>query len=212
MPNSLSALFDRYPSLRECEHEISEAARALIECFQAGNKLLVCGNGGSAADTEHIVSELMKGFIKRRRIPERDASRLAESAGAVGLAIGAQLQGALPAISLVSQTSLISAITNDTSGELVFAQQVYGLGKSGDVLLGISTSGNSKNVINALAVAKAFGLGTIVLTGRSGGAMAPMADIAIRVPAEKVPEIQELHLPVYHWLCIAVEAELFPDA
>jgi D-sedoheptulose 7-phosphate isomerase len=191
---------------------MSEAARALIECFRAGTKLLVCGNGGSAADTEHIVSELMKGFIKRRRIPERDASRLAESAGAVGLAIGAQLEGALPAISLVSQAALISAITNDSSGELVFAQQVYGLGKPGDVLLAISTSGNSKNVVNALAVAKAFGLRTIVLTGRSGGAMAPMADIAIRVPAEKVPEIQELHLPVYHWLCIAVEAELFPDA
>ena len=212
MPHSLSTLIARYPALRECEGEISEAARVLIECFRAGNKLLVCGNGGSAADSEHIVGELMKGFMKPRRIPERDANRLAEMAGPLGEFVAAKLQGALPAISLVSQTSLISAITNDTSGELVFAQQVYGLGKPGDVLLGISTSGNSKNVINALAVSKAFGLRTMVLTGRSGGAMAPMADVAIRVPADKVPEIQELHLPVYHWLCIAVEAELFADA
>ena len=134
---------------------------------------------------------------------------LRESAGALGTVIAGKLQAALPAISLVSHVALISAVANDTAAEMAFAQQVYGLGKPGDVLLGITTSGNSSNVINAVAVAKTFGLKTIILTGRTGGKVAPMADTAIRVPADAVADIQELHLPVYHWLCIEVEEKFF---
>ncbi len=151
----------------------------------------------------------MKGFLKPRRISDSDAARLAESAGALGTAIAGKLQAALPAISLVSHVALISAVANDTAAEMAFAQQVYGLGKPGDVLLGITTSGNSSNVINAVAVAKTFGLKTIILTGRTGGKVAPMADTTIRVPADAVADIQELHLPVYHWLCIEVEEKFF---
>ena len=195
--------------MRECEADLNSALRILIAAFEAGNKLLVCGNGGSAADSEHIVAELMKGFLKPRRISDADAGQLKSKAGALGSEIAGKLQGALPAVSLVSQTSLISAVANDTSADMVFAQQVYGLGKPGDVLLAITTSGNSRNVINAVAVAKTFGLKTIALTGRSGGAVAPMADVAIRVPADRVAEIQELHLPVYHWLCIATEEKFW---
>ncbi|MDQ6765924.1 MAG: SIS domain-containing protein [Verrucomicrobiota bacterium] len=209
MTKHLPRLLERYPILAPCEPDLISAFNILTNAFAAGNKLLVCGNGGSAADSEHIVAELMKGFLKPRRIPDADAARLTTSAGALGPPIAAQLQGTLPAISLVSQTSLISAITNDISAEVVFAQQVYGLGKPGDVLLGITTSGNSRNVVNAVAVAKTFGLKTIILTGRSGGAVAAMANVALRVPADEVAEIQELHLPVYHWLCIELEEKFF---
>lgn len=209
MAKHLQRLFERYPMLRECESDLNAALEILTSAFESGNKLLVCGNGGSAADSEHIVGELMKGFLKPRRISFSDAARLEQTGGALGTQLAGKLQAALPAISLVSHTSLISAITNDTAGEMVFAQQVYGLGKPGDVLLGITTSGNSSNVTNAVAVAKTYGLKTIVLTGRSGGQVAPMADTAIRVPADDVAEIQELHLPVYHWLCIQVEEKFF---
>jgi D-sedoheptulose 7-phosphate isomerase len=205
----LQRLFERYPILKTCESELTAALSILTSAYEAGHKLLVCGNGGSAADSEHIVGELMKGFLKARRISDSDAARLAEVAGARGMTIADKLQAALPAISLVSHVSLISAVSNDTSAEMVFAQQVYGLGKPGDVLLGITTSGNSSNVINAVAVAKTFGLKAVALTGRSGGIVAPMADAAIRVPADDVAGIQELHLPVYHWLCIEVEEKFF---
>jgi D-sedoheptulose 7-phosphate isomerase len=205
----LNRLFERYPILAECETDLASAFNILAASFESGHQLLVCGNGGSAADSEHIVGELMKGFLKPRRISATDSARLEETSGALGAKIGGQLQAALPAISLVSQTSLISAITNDTAGEMIFAQQVYGLGKPGDVLLGITTSGNSANIIQAVVVAKTFGLKTIVLTGRSGGSVASMADVAIRVPADTVLEIQELHLPVYHWLCVELEENFF---
>ena len=209
MTKHLQRLFERYPILKGCESELTSALAILTTAYETGNKLLVCGNGGSAADSEHIVAELMKGFQKPRRISDSDASRLAESAGALGTVIAGKLQAALPAISLVSHVALISAVANDTAAEMAFAQQVYGLGKPGDVLLGITTSGNSSNVINAVAVAKTFGLKTIILTGRTGGKVAPMADTAIRVPADAVADIQELHLPVYHWLCIEVEEKFF---
>jgi D-sedoheptulose 7-phosphate isomerase len=208
--NHLEQLFQRYPALKTCEGELNSAFDLLSDAFSAGNKLLVCGNGGSAADSEHIVGELMKGFMKPRRIPVADTERLGETNAEIGPLIGRRLQGALPAISLVSQLSLNTAVANDTDGDMVFAQQVYGLGKAGDVLLAITTSGNSQNVINAVVVAQAFGLKTIALTGRSGGKLAPMVNTAVRVPADNVPIIQELHLPVYHWLCIALEEKFFP--
>ena len=169
MKKRLSLLLERYPVLRPCEQELGAALDLLAAAYQAGNKLLVCGNGGSAADSEHMVAELMKGFLKRRPISASHVAQLEAADPTEGKAIAGRLQGALAAISLASPVSLTSAIANDIDFEMIFAQQVYGLGRPGDVLLGISTSGTSKNVSNAVIVAKALGLKSIVLTGRSGG-------------------------------------------
>jgi len=204
----LPSLFERYPLLRVCEKDLGAAFDTLAAVYRAGNKLLVCGNGGSAADSEHIVGELMKGFLKRRPISSEDAAKL-EAVG--GKEIAGRLEGALAAIALPSQMSLLTATANDSDYDLTFAQQVYGLGRPGDALLAISTSGRSKNVCNAVIVAKAFGLKSIALTGRHGRDLAPLADVAIKVPSDNVAEIQELHLPVYHWLSTELEAEFFPD-
>jgi phosphoheptose isomerase len=205
----LPSLLERYPTLQPCERDLRAAFDLLAVAFRAGNKLLVCGNGGSAADSEHIVAELMKGFLKRRPIPAEHVAKLEESGGAAGKAIAPRLQGTLAAISLPSQISLVTATANDGDFDMVFAQQVYGLGRPGDVLLAISTSGRSKNVCNAVIVAKAFGLKSIALTGKSGGELAPLADVAIKVPSDNVAEIQELHLPVYHWLSTELEETFF---
>ena len=205
---SLLSLFQRYPSLEACEPELRAAFDLLATVFQSGNKLLVCGNGGSAADSEHMVGELMKGFLKRRPIPAEDAAKLV---AAGGKEIAGRLEGALAAIALPSQTSLLTATANDGDYDLTFAQQVYGLGRPADALLAISTSGRAKNVCHAVIVAKAFGLKSIALTGRTGGDLAPLADIAIKVPSDNVAEIQELHLPVYHWLSTELEAVFFPE-
>jgi len=205
---SLPSLFSRHPTLQSCERDLRAAFDLLAAAYRSGNKLLICGNGGSAADSEHIVAELMKGFLKRRPIPAEDAAKLATVGGKE---LASRLQGALPAISLPSQMSLLTAVANDGDYGLTFAQQVYGLGRAGDVLLAISTSGKSSNVCNAVIVAKAFGLKSIALTGRSGGDLAPLADIAIKVPSDNVAEIQELHLPVYHWLSTELEAEFFSE-
>ena len=207
----LSSLFERYPLLRPCEEQLRAALQTLAAAYRSGNKLLVCGNGGSAADSEHIVGELMKGFLKRRPISADHAAKLETAAGAAGKEIARRLEGALAAISLPSQMSLLTATANDGAYDLTFAQQVYGLGRPGDALVAISTSGKSRNVCNAVIVAKAFGLKSIALTGRSGGELATLADIAIRVPSDNVAEIQELHLPVYHWLSTELEAEFFTD-
>src|SRR5437762_13963195 len=206
MKHRLSLLLERYPVLHPCQKELIAALDLLVAAYQSGNKLLVCGNGGSAADSEHIVAELMKGFLKRRPIPAADAAKL-EAAG--GKEIASRLQGTLAAISLPSQMSLLTATANDGDYDLTFAQQVYGLGRAGDVLLAISTSGKSANVCNAVIVARAFGVKSIALTGKSGGDLAPLADIAIKVPSDIVAEIQELHLPVYHWLSTELEAAFF---
>jgi D-sedoheptulose 7-phosphate isomerase len=204
----LPLLLERYPTLEACEHELRSAFDLLARAFRSGNKLLVCGNGGSAADSEHLVGELMKSFLKRRPISAEDAVKL-EAAG--GKEIAGRLEGALAAIALPSQMSLVTATANDGDYDLTFAQQVYGLGRPGDALLAISTSGRAKNVCNAVIVAKAFGLKSIALTGRTGGELAPLADIAIQVPSDHVAEIQELHLPVYHWLSTELEAAFFPQ-
>jgi D-sedoheptulose 7-phosphate isomerase len=203
-----STLFERYPILHACEKDLGAAFDLLAAAYKDGNKVLVCGNGGSAADSEHIVGELMKGFLKRRPISAADVAKL-EAAG--GKEIASRLQGTLAAISLPSQMSLLTATGNDNDFDMVFAQQVYGLGRPGDVVLAISTSGTSKNIVNAVIVAKAFGLKSIALTGKSGGDLAPLADVAIKVPSDNVAEIQELHLPVYHWLSTELEAAFFPE-
>jgi D-sedoheptulose 7-phosphate isomerase len=210
MTNNLSRLIERYPVLTSCLTDVAAAIDLLHDTFSSGNKLLICGNGGSAADAEHIVGELMKGFTKPRKIPAAVAAEFEESAGPDGAAVAARLQGALPTIALTSQISLNTAISNDTDAEMIFAQQVYGLGRKDDAVLGISTSGNSRNVINAFIVARALKLKTIALTGRGGGLLPRFADLTIRVPADTVLEIQELHLPVYHALCVELEERFFP--
>ena len=210
MNERLAPLLQRYPALQACERELGAAFDLLVAAYQNGNKLLVCGNGGSAADSEHMVAELMKGFLKRRPITAEHAAQLEQAGGAAGKAIASRLQGTLAAVALPAQVSLITAIANDIDYDMIFAQQVFGLGRPGDVLLGISTSGKSKNVVNAVIVAKAFGLKSIALTGRSGGELASLADVAIKVPSDNVAEIQELHLPVYHWLSTELEATFFP--
>ncbi len=193
-------LFDRYPALRVCEIDLRAAYGLLYDCFVAGGKLLVCGNGGSAADCEHIVGELMKGFHLRRELP-------ADSPVPADIAAG--LQGALPAISLVSQSGLSTAFLNDCDPALVFAQQVYGYLKPGDVLLGLSTSGNSANVAAAARTASALGGKTLAVTGESGGKLAPLCDVCVRLPACDTAQIQEFTLPVYHALCALLEDAFF---
>ena len=205
----LSLLLKRYPALQACERDLEAAFDLLVAAYQNGNKLLICGNGGSAADSEHMVAELMKGFLKRRPISAEHAAQLEQAGGPAGKAIANRLQGTLAAVSLPAQVSLITAIANDLDYDMIFAQQVFGLGRPGDVLLGISTSGKSKNVLNAVLVAKAFGLKSIALTGQSGGDLAPLADVAIKVASDNVAEIQELHLPVYHWLSTELEETFF---
>jgi D-sedoheptulose 7-phosphate isomerase len=177
--------------------------------FAGDGALLVCGNGGSAADSEHIVGELMKGFALPRPVPDDVRGRLSDADPVGGDGLADRLQGALRAISLVSQTSLATAIANDGDADMVFAQQVYGYGRPGDALLAISTSGSSRNVVNALRVARAQGLCTVGLTGRSGGAMQALCDVAICVPYDDTPTIQERHLAIYHALCLALELRFF---
>ncbi len=178
------------------------AQQALIRCFSAKGKLLVCGNGGSAADCGHITGELLKGFLKKRPVP---AALRAAVPAAVGLQCG------LPAIDLTAQAPALTAIANDLGGDAVYAQQVLAYGAPGDVLLGISTSGNAANVCLAMQVARARGLVTIALTGRSGGALAGQCDILLNVDADETPRVQELHQPLYHALCAAVEEHFFPE-
>jgi len=211
MKKRFSLLLERHPALHPCQNDLNAALDLLVTAYRNRKKLLVCGNGGSAADSEHLVAELMKGFLKTRPIASSVSAKLEAAAEGQGKKVALRLQGALPAICLASPISLVSAIGNDIDFEMVFAQQVYGLGQLGDVLLGISTSGNSMNVANAVIVAKALGLGTIALTGQSGGRLAPLADIAIKVPSDDIPEIQELHLPVYHWLSTELEEIFFPS-
>ncbi|MFD2234492.1 D-sedoheptulose-7-phosphate isomerase [Phaeospirillum tilakii] len=196
-------------SLAPCRAAIDAAFVLLRDAVAAGGKILTCGNGGSAADAEHIVGELMKGFHLKRPLTAEEVAALAAVSPQEGPRIAAGLQRPIAAISLVSQTALITAIANDNDADLIFAQQVLGLGRPGDVLVALSTSGNSRNVIAAAQVARAFGLKVVALTGAGGGALAPLADVAIRVPATQVPAIQELHLPVYHELCARLEQACF---
>jgi len=202
-----SRLFDRYPQLSEVKEKIMLTFKILIRAFRNKGKLLVCGNGGSAADADHIVGELMKGFYKKRPLCESDLQKL----GNIGDKLQGTLQGTLEAISLTQHTALSTAIANDAEPSMVFAQQVLGYGKIGDVLLGLSTSGNSINVINAVKTAKALGLSVIGMTGDSGGEIASLCDVCINVPAAVTAEIQELHLPVYHTLCAMLEEEFFEN-
>jgi len=202
MDKHLSWLIGRYPALECCADGVMNAFEVMRDCFSGGGKALVCGNGGSAADAEHWCAELMKGFEKKRPLDAALKSRLPGD-------MAEALQGALPAIPLTGFISLTTAFANDVRPELIFAQMTLGLGREGDVLVGISTSGNSKNVCRALEVAKARGLKTIGLTGRGGGRVAELSDVAIQVPAVRTCEVQEYHLPVYHCISLMLEDEFF---
>ena len=207
--DAIDHLIERYPVLRAMKEPLWAAAETIIECYRNGGKLLVCGNGGSAADAEHITGELMKGFLLPRRLGEEKRQKLMEACPEDAEYLIENLQEALPAISLVNQIALGTAFANDQSPDLVFAQQVFGLGKEGDVLLAISTSGNSANVLYAAQVARTFGISVIALTGMGGGRLRALADILLAVPNKETYRIQELHLPIYHALCIAAEEEFF---
>ena len=204
-------LISRYSNLRSCQDNIYNAYNMLIDCYEADGKVLIAGNGGSGADAGHIVGELMKGFMLKRPITGKLYDRLANSSDEMGLTLAAKLQEALPAIDLTAHNPLNTAFSNDVDASLIFAQQVLGYGNSGDVFWGLSTSGNSKNIIYAIYTAKAKGLKTLAMTGKSGGDMANIADITIKAPATSTPEIQELHLPIYHALCAMVEAHFFRE-
>ncbi len=205
----ITELFNRYPSLLSCKEDIIALYNATIESYNSGGMILVCGNGGSAADAEHIVGELMKGFLLKRKLPASVQQQF-DLAGCGELA--QKLQGALPAISLVSQSAIATAFGNDVDPDLIFAQQVYGYNNPHNLLLGISTSGNSKNVINAIKVANVLGMKTVALVGRDGGELAKLADISLIAPEEETFKIQELHLPLYHAWCAMVEAHFFGNA
>lgn len=205
----LHTLVSRYPELTACLADIQAAFDLLRATFQRGGKILVCGNGGSAADSEHIVGELMKGYRLPRPLPDAARRRILEAWPEEGAYLADHLQGALPAISLVSQSALLSAFANDVAADMVYAQQVYGYGRPGDALIAISTSGNAANVLHAVQVGRALGLGTIGLTGRDGGRLKAVCDVTIRVPADSTPAIQERHLPIYHTLCALLEEAFF---
>lgn len=207
----LEHLIQCYPQLKVCNQDIQKAFIILKETYENDGKVLICGNGGSASDSEHIVGELMKGFILKRSISNEHRDKLTTAFIEDGKYLADNLQGALPAISLVSQTSLAYAYINDVAPDMVFAQQVYGYGKAGDVLIGLSTSGNSKNVVNAIKVAKAFGLKAVGMTGENGGSMNGLCDVTIKVPSTETYKIQEYHLPVYHALCAMIEMEFFDE-
>ncbi len=205
----LNDLLVRYPQLSVCKENIIRAFDLLSDSYRSNGKLLVCGNGGSAADAEHIVGELMKGFKNPRRLNDQYQKRLKDVDDVLGNRLAGQLQGALPAIALDGHSALTTAYMNDCDPLLCFAQQVNGYGQEGDILLGISTSGNSKNVIYAAVTAKAKGMKVIGLTGSRESRLFELADVCIRVPEMETYKIQELHLPVYHCLCLMLEEDFF---
>jgi D-sedoheptulose 7-phosphate isomerase len=208
--STLGILVERHPVLAPLAASISEACVLLIASYERGGKLLVGGNGGSAADADHIVGELMKAFVRKRPLPPELREKLEAVDGRRGRRLADSLQVGLPAIALAQHASLLTAFSNDADPDLVYAQQVLGYGRPGDVFWGISTSGNSNNVVHAAVTARALGLGIIGLTGEAGGELRSLCDVCIAVPEHETYKVQELHLPVYHAVCLAVEGAFFP--
>ena len=205
----VNPLCERYPSLLAVKPALEEASNQLIACYEQGGKVLACGNGGSCADADHIVGELMKSFELKRPVKQGIREKLAALSPERGSYLAEHLQQGLPAISLTAHTALMTAVANDIDGEVIFAQQVIGYGKVGDVLIAISSSGNSQNVVDACLVAKAMNLTVIGLTGETGGKMKELCDVLINVPGRRTAFVQELHLPVYHTLCLVIEHHFF---
>ena len=202
-------LFERYPKLKSSEAEIEKGIELIIDCYKRGGKLLLCGNGGSSSDCEHISGELMKGFLKKRPLSESQKEEMKEKCPQLEDETLSLLQGGLPAISLPSLTALLTAFSNDVAPELSYAQAVLSLGKKGDILIAISTSGNAENVVSAAKVAKGVGMTVIALTGKDGGKLKDFSDVAIIVDESETFKIQELHLPTYHYICSEVEEYFF---
>ena len=205
----IDLLVERYPKLEVCRQSIEDAYITLRECYENGGKLLVAGNGGSAADSEHIAGELMKRFEKPRPVSKKFAQKLIEVDPVLGAELSRNLEQGLMAIPLVAHEALTTAYINDVDGLGVFAQQLYGFGRPGDVFLGISTSGNSKNVLSATVVARAEGIKVIGLTGANGGKLAEVSDVAIKAPETETYKVQECHLPIFHCLCLMLEDHFF---
>ena len=205
----IDLLIKRYPVLKSCQEEIVNAYFTMEECYEHDGKLLIAGNGGSAADSEHIAGELMKRFKSPRHVPEEFAKKLRNIDPVRGEKLAKNLERGLMAIPLVAHEALSTAYINDVDGLGVFAQQLYGFGRPGDVFLGISTSGNSKNVMSATVVARALGMKVIGLTGANGGELAQVADVVVKVSEYETYMIQELHLPVYHCWCLMLEDRFF---
>lgn len=208
---SIDDLINRYPLLQDCKNDIELSVSLLVNSFKNNKKLLIAGNGGSSADAEHIAGELIKGFKSKRPISKSLKDKIIEINKEKGEELTSKLQGALPVISLSNHQSLNTAFINDVpnGGEYCFAQQVLAYGNKDDVFLAISTSGNSKNILDASIVAKALGLKVIALTGNDGGELKKYADVSIVVPLRETFMIQEHHLPIYHYICLRVEEELF---
>jgi len=205
----LDKLIERYPVLASVREDIEKTANMIIESYENGGQLLACGNGGSSADADHIVGELMKSFSKKRPLESSFKTSLMSVDVEKAKFLSSKLERGLPAISLSAHTALNTAVSNDIHGDLIFAQQVNGYGRKGDVFLGITTSGNSGNVIYAAIVAKAKGIKVLGLTGETGGELKNYCDAVIKVPAKWTPEVQELHLPVYHTICQIIEYHFF---
>ncbi len=197
--NYIEKLISRYPTISACKSEIEAAAALMTETYLRGGKILLCGNGGSAADCDHIAGELLKGFLSPRKITDE----------AVPAIFREKLQGSLPAISIPALTAALTASLNDLDPEFAYAQLLSGLAKKGDLLIAISTSGNAKNVLHAAELARAMGMNVLSLTGAGGGALAGVATVAVRAPESETYLIQELHLPIYHCLCAEVEKRIF---
>lgn len=211
MKNILNQFFIRYPNLENIGSPIQQAAKIIIETFQNGGKFLICGNGGSCADSDHIVGELMKGFVMKRHLDFSLQKKLGEISPERGKVLAEKLQQGFPAISLSAHSALITAISNDMGGSFIFAQQVLGYGIPGDVLMAISTSGNSQNVLDALIIAKAKGLKTIGMTGKNNEKMKNFCDVLINVQETNTANIQELQLPIYHTICMLIENFFFKE-
>jgi len=205
----IAQLIERYPVLASVENEIRTAYQVLERAYTNHKKLLVGGNGGSCADAEHIVGELMKGFVKKREIPKTMQERLLGLDQELGKQLANGLQSSLRAIAITGHAGLSTAFANDVDPEMTYAQQVNGYGDEGDVLLAISTSGNSKNLIYAALTARAKNMPVVLLSGKDGGKLRAIADVSIVVPNQKTYQIQELHLPIYHALCLQLEDKFF---
>ncbi|MCJ8329187.1 MAG: SIS domain-containing protein [Lentisphaeria bacterium] len=200
-------LLDRYPVLSPIKDDLLKAYAAIEKTTLSGGTLYFCGNGGSASDAEHIVGELIKSFCADRSLSSDEKSAFA--AFEDGGEIANQLEKGIRAIALTSHVAFSTAFANDVNPELVFAQQLYTLGRKGDLLMGITTSGNSKNVLQAMKVARVLGIQSVLLSGNDGGLGKPLADISIVVPLKETYQIQELHLPIYHWICRELESCVF---
>ena len=214
MSLTVETLLQNHPALTVCRDSIQAARDLLLATYQRGGKLLLCGNGGSCADCDHIAGELLKGFLSHRPLSEEDCIALADTlpegeADPDLYLLAGQLQGGLPAISLPAQTAAVTAVSNDTDPALIFAQLVWALGQAGDTLLCLSTSGGSRNVVLAAKAAKAKGMAVLALTGEADSALSALADVTIKAPATDTYRVQEYHLPVYHYLCAAVEEAFF---